>query len=145
MRTTGCSPSGPRRGALPTTRTTLLSPFDPVVSDRDRAQTLFGFTYRIETYTPAPKRRYGYFTLPILHRGQMVGRLDPKAHRREGMFEVKAVHLEPDVPVTDALVAELAGTLQACAAWHRTPEVIVRASDPPELAPRLQASLARSG
>jgi len=128
-------------GELTSTRTTLLSPFDPVLCDRGRAQALFGFEYRIEVYTPAPRRRYGYFTLPILHRGALVGRLDPKAHRKEGLFEVRALHLEPGVPVTEELVTELAGALRDCAAWHGTPEVIVRRSDPPELADRLEPLL----
>src|SRR5207244_4373922 len=119
-------------GALASTVTTLLSPFDPVVSDRGRARELFGFEYRIETYTPAARRRYGYFTLPILHRGAVIGRLDPKAHRKECRFEIKALHLEPGVPVTEELVAELAGALRDCAAWHGTPEVVIRSSDPPE-------------
>ncbi len=93
-------------GALAPELTTLLSPFDPLVWDRARALALFGFDYRIECYTPAPKRRYGYFTLPILRRGELIGRLDPKAHRKEGRFEVKALHLEPGVPITDELVAD---------------------------------------
>ncbi|MBZ0288420.1 MAG: winged helix DNA-binding domain-containing protein, partial [Anaerolineae bacterium] len=71
--------------------TTLLSPFDPVVWDRTRAVELFDFDYRIECYTPAPKRKYGYFTLPVLHRGALIGRLDAKAHRKEGRFEVKSI------------------------------------------------------
>jgi uncharacterized protein YcaQ len=125
-------------GDLVPARTTLLSPFDPVVWDRARALELFGFDYRIECYTPAPKRRYGYFSLPILHRGALVGRLDAKAHRAAGRFEVKALHLEPGIPITDQLVADLADALRACAAWHRTPEVEVRWSDPPELAAALR-------
>jgi uncharacterized protein YcaQ len=128
-------------GELTPTVTTLLSPFDPVVWDRERALELFGFHYRIEVYTPAAKRTYGYFTLPILHRGRLVGRLDPKAHRAEGVFEVKGLHLEPGVPADDDLVAGLAGALRACAAWHRTPEVVVRRSEPPELAGALRAAL----
>jgi hypothetical protein len=130
-------------GALKPTRTTLLSPFDPVVGDRARAQELFGFHYRIETYTPAVRRRYGYFTLPILHRDALIGRLDPKAHRKEGLFEIKALHLEPGVAVTEELVADLAQALRECADWHGTPEVVVRQSDPPEIAARLQVLLAR--
>ena len=129
-------------GALRPTVTTLLSPFDPLVWDRKRASELFGFDYRIEVYTPSERRKHGYFTLPILHRGALVGRLDPKAHRREGIFEVRAVHLETGVPITDELVRELAGTLRSCAAWHRTPEVVIRHSDPAELAPQLAAALA---
>jgi uncharacterized protein len=121
--------------------TTLLSPFDPLVWDRARALAMFGFDYRIECYTPAPKRRYGYFTLPILRRGELIGRIDPKAHRKEHRFEVKALHLEPGVPVSDELVADIAGALRECAAWHGTPAVDVRWSDPPELAALVQRAI----
>jgi uncharacterized protein len=130
-------------GALQPELTTLLSPFDPLVWDRARALATFGFDYRIECYTPAPKRRYGYFTLPILWRGALIGRLDPKAHRKERRFEVKALHLEPGVAVTDELVADVAGALRECAAWHKTPEVDVRWSDPPELAELVQRAIER--
>ena len=121
--------------------TTLLSPFDPVVWDRARALELFGFEYRIEVYTPAAKRRYGYYSLPILHRGALVGRVDAKAHRRDGVFEVKALHLEPGIEADDRLVGELAGALRECAAWHGTPEVVVRRSDPPGLAGLIRAAV----
>jgi uncharacterized protein YcaQ len=124
-------------GQIPVSKTTLLSPFDPIVWDRARAQELFNFTYQIECYTPAPKRKYGYFTLPILYNNALIGRLDPKAHRKEGIFEVKALHLEPGVIVDDALVAAVKSTLQACAAWHKTPKVIVRDATEPGLAKRL--------
>jgi uncharacterized protein len=119
--------------------TTLLSPFDPVVWDRARALELFGFEYKIEVYTPAARRRYGYYSLPILHDGALVGRLDAKAHRKQGTFEVKAIHLEPGVPVSEDLTAGIAGALRDCADWHGTPEILVRRSDPPELAGTLQA------
>ncbi len=118
-------------------KTTLLSPFDPLVWDRVRAQEVFNFTYQIECYTPAPRRIYGYFTLPILYNNMLIGRLDPKAHRKEGIFEVKALHLEPGVIVDDALVAEVKRALRACAMWHNTPRVIVRAASEPGLAQRL--------
>jgi uncharacterized protein YcaQ len=120
-------------GELSPSLTTLLSPFDPVVWDRARTSELFGFEYRIEVYTPAARRRYGYYSLPILHRGALVGRLDAKAHRKDGMFEVKALHLEPGVPATEDLVFGLAGALRGCAEWHGTPEILVRQSDPPDL------------
>ncbi len=127
-------------GGLRPTLTTLLSPFDPVVWDRARASELFGFEYRIEVYTPAARRRYGYYSLPILHRGALVGRLDAKAHRKEGLFEVRALHLEPGVPAAEDLVAGLGGALRACAGWHGTPQVCVRRSDPPGLAEALEAA-----
>jgi len=122
------------KGKIPRSKTTFLSPFDPLVWDRARALDLFHFDYKIEVYTPAPKRKYGYFTLPILYNNALIGRIDPKAHRKEGVFEVKALHLEPGVIVDDALVAELKTALQACAAWHKTPQVIVRYAAEPGLA-----------
>lgn len=124
-------------GQVPVSRTTLLSPFDPLVWDRSRALELFNFDYKIEVYTPAPKRKYGYFTLPILHNNALIGRLDPKAHRKDGVFEVRALHLEPGVVVDDGLLAGLKGALQACAAWHSTPQVIVRDCAEPGLAEQL--------
>lgn len=128
-------------GALEPRLTTLLSPFDPLVWDRNRAHELFDFDYRIECYTPAAKRRYGYFTLPILHCGQLVGRLDPKAHRAQGIFEIKALHLEPGVPVSEELVADLAAVLRRLAAWHGTPDLVIRQSDPPQVAVLLRAAI----
>jgi hypothetical protein len=126
-------------GSREPTLTTLLSPFDPLVWDRQRARDLFDFDYTIECYTPAAKRRYGYFSLPILRGDRLIGRLDPKAHRAEGVFEIKALHLEAGVPVSDGLAADLAAALRRLAAWHGTPDLVVRQSDPPELAARLEA------
>jgi uncharacterized protein YcaQ len=103
------------------------------VWDRKRALDLFHFDYKIEVYTPAPKRKYGYFALPILYNNALIGRIDPKAHRKEGIFEVKALHLEPGVVVDDALVTDVKSALQACAAW----QVIVRYATVPGLAERL--------
>jgi uncharacterized protein len=105
------------------THTTLLSPFDPVVWDRARVAAMFGFDYRLECYVPAPKRKYGYYVLPILRRGELVGRLDAKAHRAEGIFEVKALYLEPASRSSDALLHDVAAAIASCAAWHGTPEV----------------------
>lgn len=125
------------KGKIPQSKTTFLSPFDPLVWDRKRALELFGFDYKIEVYTPEPKRKYGYFTLPILYNNQLIGRLDPKAHRKEGIFEIRALHLEPGVVVDDAMVDALKETLQDCANWHKTPHLVVRSATEPELAERL--------
>jgi uncharacterized protein YcaQ len=108
---------------LQPTRTHLLSPFDPIVWDRARLQELFDFEYRIECYTPAPKRMYGYFSLHILYRDEKVGRFDAKAHRKEGMFEIKALHLEPSVTPDDALRDDLARELKRFAVWHGAPQI----------------------
>lgn len=108
---------------LRATHSSLLSPFDPVVWDRKRASDLFEFDYKLECYTPEAKRRYGYFCLPILRRGKLIGRLDAKAHRKQGVMEIKALYLEDGVTSSDALAKDLAKTLQAFAAWHQTPSV----------------------
>ena len=102
-------------GTLKATHTTVLSPFDPLVWDRKRVSELFNFDYRIECYTPAPKRQYGYFVLPLLHRGKLVGRMDAKAHRKEGVFEVKSLYLEDGIRVTRTLAQDLAKALQRLA------------------------------
>jgi uncharacterized protein len=117
-------------GELAAVHTTLLSPFDPVVWDRARAAAMFGFDYHLECYLPAPKRRYGYYVLPILRRGELVGRLDAKAHRAEGVFEVKALYLEPRVKAGEALLRDVARALLSCAAWHGTPEVRIGKTSP---------------
>ncbi|MGU3781213.1 winged helix-turn-helix domain-containing protein [Burkholderia metallica] len=124
---------------LRSTVTTLLSPFDPVVWDRRRASTLFGFDYTIECYTPEHKRRYGYFCLPVLHRGRLVGRVDAKAHRTLGTFELKAVHVEPGVRFGTGVAADVAKAVKKLAAWHGTPDVTVRHA-PPELEKALAAA-----
>ncbi|MDR3428245.1 MULTISPECIES: winged helix-turn-helix domain-containing protein [Silvimonas] len=113
-------------GELASTVTTLLSPFDPVVWDRKRASALFGFDYTIECYTPERKRKYGYFSLPILNRGKLVGRLDAKAHRTSGIFEIKSLHLEEGVRVSGRLLTDIRKAIQKCADWHATPQVVIR-------------------
>ena len=128
-------------GGLEPTLTALLSPFDPLVWDRTRALELFDFDYKIECYTPAAKRRYGYFTLPILHRGKLIGRVDPKAHRAQGVFEIKALHMEPGVRVTKRLVTDLAAALHRLADWHGTPDLVIRQSDPPNVTALLRAAI----
>jgi len=130
-------------GRLKPELTTLLSPFDPLVWDRARARAAFGFDYRLECYTPEPKRRYGYFALPILRRGELVGRLDAKAHRKEGVFEVKSVHLEQGVDVSDELLSDVAAAIRECAVWHKTPEVVVRQSGQVGVAKRLMKVVGR--
>ncbi|EYC51927.1 hypothetical protein AZ34_13235 [Hylemonella gracilis str. Niagara R] len=112
-------------GDLVSTVSTLLSPFDPVVWDRKRAVELFDFDYRLECYTPAEKRKYGYFVLPILSRGKLVGRLDAKAHRKQGVFEVKALYLEPGMRTSQRLIGDIGVALRRCAQWHGTPTITV--------------------
>ncbi|TPG45564.1 winged helix-turn-helix domain-containing protein [Rhodanobacter glycinis] len=129
------------RGRLRATHTALLSPFDPLVWDRARALAMFDFEYTIECYTPAAKRRYGYFVLPILHRGRLVGRLDAKAHRADGVFEVKALFLEPGVTPDAGLVQALAKVIADTAGWHGTPDIRLERTQPATLMKPLRAAL----
>ncbi|MDH5480846.1 MAG: winged helix DNA-binding domain-containing protein [Nitrosomonas sp.] len=78
----------------PTTNVRLLSPFDNAIIHRDRVEQLFDFDYRLECYTPKEKRQFGYFCLPILYKDKFVGRVDCKAHRKVGDFELSNFYLE---------------------------------------------------
>ena len=93
----------------------LLSPFDPVVWFRRRAERMFGFHYRIEIYTPAPRRVFGYYVLPVLQDDRLRGRVDLKSDRQRGVLRVRTAWQEPG----EHLDAErLAGTLRRAAAWQ---------------------------
>ena len=131
-----------RAGADKPNLTTLLSPFDNLIWHRERTSTLFAFDYRLESYTPAARRRYGYYTLPILHRGRLVGRVDPVYDRRARVFTLKAVHLEPGVRPTTALATALARSLRDFTEFLGGGAIVVLASDPPSFAPLLSLHLA---
>ena len=98
------------------TPTALVSPFDPIVWFRPRTERIFDFHYRIEIYTPAHKRNFGYYVLPFLHRGRIVGRVDLKSDRAEGVLRVHGAFAEKgaDVP---AIAPDLAAELRHMAAW----------------------------
>ena len=131
--------------------TTLLAPFDSLLWYRDRVARLFGFDYRIEVYTPGPDRVHGYYTLPILHDGHLIGRVDAKTHRSERRLEVRHVQLEPwlaasaPAPVTNDVIdleSALAGVASAVGSLARfvgARAVVVRRCTPN----RLRAPLAR--
>lgn len=124
-------------------RTTLLSSFDNLVWHRRRAKELFDFDLLLEAYTPKPKRVYGYFSLPILYRDQLVGRLDPKAHRKTGELSVNAFHLEPWFIGKDdeRFYLQLADALHDFSAFNETNHVVVRVCDPPEARQKLVNAL----
>ena len=110
-------------GKLTATHSAVLSPFDPVVWDRKRAEQLFDFSYRLECYTPAPKRQYGYFVLPLLHRGQLVGRMDAKMHRQTGILEVISLWLQEGIKPTTMLQKGLRQAITDFASWQQATRV----------------------
>ena len=94
----------------------LLSPFDPVVWERDRAERMFGFRYRIEIYTPAPKRVFGYYSLPILLDDALVGRIDLKSDRQNRVLRVQSAWEEEHAPAETA--ARIIPVLREIAQWQ---------------------------
>jgi uncharacterized protein len=132
--------------------TTLLSPFDSLLWYRDRAKRLFGFDYRIEVYTPGHKRVHGYYTLPILHRGHLIGRIDAKTHRAQRRLEVRRANFEPWFAATsrppggkervdqDQAIAGVAEALGSLGAFVGGDEIVLRRVTPH----RLRAPLARA-
>lgn len=92
-------------------RTTLLSPFDNLISDRDRMMRLFGFFYRIEIYTPRAQRKHGFFVLPILDGDKLVGRIDPAMDREGEKLNVHAVHAETNAPGASAVAKRIAAAI----------------------------------
>jgi uncharacterized protein len=120
-----------QRNALRATYSTLLSPFDPLVWDRERALHTWAFDYRIECYTPQAERKYGYFTLPMLVNGALIGRLNAKAHRAHFLFELKKIHFEPNVQFNGAIDDEarlksLAEAIARAAHWHGAEKIVLR-------------------
>ncbi|MTD40523.1 hypothetical protein GIX45_18230 [Erwinia sp. CPCC 100877] len=113
-----------RSGRLRATHGAVLSPFDPVVWDRKRVLQLFGFRYRLECYTPAAKRQYGYFVLPLLWCGELVGRMDARMVRRDGVLEIIGLWLEPQVRVGLPLALGMQKIVSDFARWQGATRIV---------------------
>jgi uncharacterized protein YcaQ len=114
--------------------TTLLSPFDSLVWDRTRAERVFGFAHRLEAYVPKEKRVHGYYTMPVLAGGRIVGKVDPA--RRDGALVARRVTIG-----SPSCVTSVAKALQAAARWVGSERVIVEIVEPGRLAGALDAAL----
>lgn len=84
--------------SAPASTTTFLSPFDPLIYDRDRTRELFGFDYKLEMYVPKEERKFGHFTLPVLHDNELVGRLDSAVDRKQNVLVVNKLYWEREGP-----------------------------------------------
>ena len=106
-------------------RTTLLSPFDPLIYDRERTAALFGFEYKLEMYVPKEERKFGHFTLPVVHDNELVGRLDSEVDRKRNVLVVNGLHWETARPgaaasrAVDGAINELANFVGASAVEGR--------------------------
>jgi hypothetical protein len=107
-------------GRVPT-RVTFLSPFDGLVKNRDRAEALWDFFYRLEMYVPKTKREYGYYVLPILRGDRLIGRIEPIYDRRAGTLKVNAVFAEPGAP--KGAGPGIAGAVRRLAKWLGATEI----------------------
>ena len=114
---------------------TLLSPFDSLIWDRKRTSRVFGMEHRLEAYVPAHKRVHGYYAMPVLAGGRLVGKVDPA--RSDGAFVARKVTLG-----TPAAAAAVAKALAGAAEWVGAQTVRVEQVDPPGSAARLRAALA---
>ena len=117
-------------GDITPRRTTFLSPFDNLFWAKRRDAQFWGFQQILEAYKPAPQRIWGYFCLPILHNGRLIGRFDPKLERRESMLRLKHLHLEPGVKPEDDLVADIACAMRSFMAFHDATDLVIEQSKP---------------
>jgi hypothetical protein len=128
-------------GAIRAERTTFLSPFDSLWYPRGREQQYWGFQQVLEAYKPRPQHIWGYFCLPILWRGRLVGRFDPKLERKTGILRLKALHLEPDIPLDDEMIANIATTMRDFLTFHQAHTLIIEKSNPPAFGEKLLAAM----
>ena len=112
-------------------RTTLLSPFDNLISDRHRTEQLFDFHFRFEVYVPKSQRKYGCYVMPILHGDRFIGRLDPVMDRKSGKLMIKAAYAEPNAPTSNEAVQAVANAIEDLGAFLGAKEICYGTRLPP--------------
>ncbi len=122
-------------------RTTFLSPLDNLWWAAKRDEQLWGFRQRLEAYTPAAKRVWGYFCLPILHKERLVGRLDPKMERKAGVLRLKAIYLEDGVEPDEQLVYDVAVAMRDFMQFHKAKGLVIEKSQPEEFGAKILKSI----
>jgi uncharacterized protein YcaQ len=128
-------------GALKAERTTFLSPFDNLFWASRRDEMLWGFRKSLEAYLPAPKRIYGYYCLPILHKDRLVGRFDPKLERKTGTLILRGLFLEPGVKLGERLVKDIANAMRDFMIFHDAKELVIERSDPAVFGKKLMSAM----
>ncbi|PVZ66703.1 winged helix-turn-helix domain-containing protein [Pelagibaculum spongiae] len=124
-------------------RMQILSPFDNCVIQRQRLKHLFQYEYQLECYLPEAKRQYGYFCLPLLFSDQFIGRMDCKAHRKTGNFEVKSLYLEPHNFDQDAVISALVDAIKNFCHFQNCSSITLTKANPKHLIKILQQALTR--
>lgn len=122
-------------------RVQVLSPFDNLIINRRRTQALFDFDYQLECYVPEPKRKYGYFALPLLWGDELIGRMDAKADRQNGTLIIRNLVLEPGTMVDDALVTALNRGLASFTDANQCQHLQIERCSPRELKQQLSINL----
>jgi uncharacterized protein YcaQ len=120
-------------GELNAQRTTFLSPFDSLYWPKRRDMELWGFYQTLECYVPAPKRIWGYFSLPVLYHDRLVGRFDPKLERSNGLLRIKSFHLESGIEPEEEMVREIAAAMRDFLKFHSAGNLEIEQSNPIEL------------
>ena len=111
----------------------ILSPFDNLIINRRRALELFGFDYQLECYVPAAKRKYGYFSLPLLYGDELIGRMDAKAERKTANLEVRNLVLEDKIKMDDGMLIALKDGLSRFAQDNKCNSISVNRTHPEKL------------
>ncbi len=128
-------------GMIVPRRTTFLSPFDNLFWARGRDEQFWNFKNLLEAYKPAPTRIWGYFNMPILHHGQLVGRIDPKMDRKNRRLIVRSISLEEGIEPGEDLVKDIVQSFRSFMTFHQAYDLEFERSQPAELGARISAQI----